>query len=330
MQNLFNPVSIAGGYWTGSSAIVDLLSEHTQCTIVPDEFSLFSYGQFFEEVHHPLHGGVIERDLFDQNLIRFEEFNKLEIPLLRSVARYIFALLNMYPSRIFSHRVGMNKKLGGSYANACHRLLHFVRKRAGEPEDRNVEQLNELIFDVLHEAAKAAINKSGGHGRCDGRIAIFDQLVAPPYADYALLALPSLKIISVDRDFRDQYIEVRNRLKRMVSVNSKLRVRPWGEPPDIDPSDSMDFFVKLRKRIEDVKSFQTVNMTQNVLWLNFEDIVLQTEQVAEQVFRFLGLNPSCWHPNSNFNPTVSLKNIGKWKASPYVSEIDCIAMQLGI
>ena len=44
------PVSVSGGFWTGSGAVIDLLYEHPDCSIIPNEFTLFSHGQFFEEV----------------------------------------------------------------------------------------------------------------------------------------------------------------------------------------------------------------------------------------------------------------------------------------
>ena len=54
------PLSVAGGYWTGSSAVVDILAEHENCNVVPGEFSVFSFGQFFKEVFDPLYSKKID------------------------------------------------------------------------------------------------------------------------------------------------------------------------------------------------------------------------------------------------------------------------------
>ena len=56
----YSAVSVAGGYWTGSSAVIDLLNEHRLCAIVENEFTLFSYGQFFKEVYIPILDGYCD------------------------------------------------------------------------------------------------------------------------------------------------------------------------------------------------------------------------------------------------------------------------------
>ena len=52
-------VSVSGTYWSGSSILVDIFSEHPSSRIVPDEFSIFSYGQLFYELNNAFSGSLI-------------------------------------------------------------------------------------------------------------------------------------------------------------------------------------------------------------------------------------------------------------------------------
>ena len=69
----FSPISVSGCFWSGSGAIVDLLSEHPDCNIIPNEFTLFSYGQFFNEVIEALLQKKKINSSYQYNLRRFDQ-----------------------------------------------------------------------------------------------------------------------------------------------------------------------------------------------------------------------------------------------------------------
>ncbi len=93
-----HPVSVAGGYWTRSSALVDLLAEHRHCSMVPGEFSLFSFGQLFQQVTHPLLEGEPVGAAFQGNLLRMSTFNQAErLPRVSGMERRLCRLLGLYP-----------------------------------------------------------------------------------------------------------------------------------------------------------------------------------------------------------------------------------------
>jgi len=321
------PLSVAGGYWTGSSTIVDLLAEHSECTIVPEEFTLFSFGQFFQEVYSPLVTGSPPSDLFDKNLFRLCEFNRSDIYPLRAVFRRIFGLLGMYPKLFFSQRQNMKERLGGEYSKYCDRLvkaLQDIRKTNGQYD---ISELHFLFNKVLEEAAKGADHADS---RKHLKFGVFDQLVAPPYIQDASIAIPGLRYINVDRDWRDQYVSMREPFRRMMARNRQLGVRPWDENlKDIENS-PIPFFLGLRKKINRVKEAQANG---EMLWVWYEDVVLNRDVTAKKVFDFLDLDPTLWTPDQYLHPEVSRKRIhkwkkGKWLESPLKEELEILGEEL--
>ena len=115
-MNLQAPsVSVSGCYWTGSSAIIDLLEEHNSCIVFPEEFSAFSYGQFFEEALQLSDLENYNKRNLQKNITRFVKFNESEAPIIFSVIRRFCNLLNIHPESLFHIKMGMNKKLGKNY-----------------------------------------------------------------------------------------------------------------------------------------------------------------------------------------------------------------------
>jgi hypothetical protein len=301
-------LSVAGGYWTGSSAVVDLLREHPHCAIIEGEFLLFSFGQLLDEFVSPVIAGHLPEPRAARNLDRFEEFNNQEpLKLFRAIARRIGRLVGVYPHLFFSPRAGMANRLGSAYRAASTELLYMLRRAQRERVD--VGELK-ACFDALLRAAVAGCQPMPPGTR---RVGVFDQLIAPPYIDAATTAMPSLRYINIDRDWRDQYISMRNDYWPMVRRNWSLGVRPWRENYD-DPKtlsrSPVTYFANLRTRIDAVKRAQQGN--KSVLWLTFEDIVRHPRETARTVFDFLELDESLWGPNTRFHPEVSAKRIRKW------------------
>ena len=102
---------------------------------------------------------------------------------------------------------------------------------------------NNLAFlpSIMHSVARSPISYSKSH-------LIYDQLISPFYLQDAL-ALPHIKVICVDRDYRDQYVSLR-RVINVYYVNSSLLTLPCHDsyPTAHRPSDFINFFVDLRLR----------------------------------------------------------------------------------
>jgi len=321
----FSPISVSGCFWSGSGAIVGLLSEHPDCNIIPNEFTLFSYGQFFNEVIEALLQKKKIDSAYQYNLRRFEEFNKSEPPIILSALRYFCAKIGVFPRWLFAFKLGMSNVLGERYLSACNELLNELNSPVSI-NNIDLDKICLLINNVLFEASKGSDNINE-----DPIVTVFDQMISPPYASSAWAALPNLKLICVDRDWRDQYVEVRDQISRMIRVKQVLGVKFWGL--DIYSDDwkkPVDIFIRLRNKIDHVKNQHLQNADKRLIWINFEDIIYDTKKTAQTVFDFLNLDVSKWIPNRYLIPQNSILNIGKWRNSRYVKEIEIIKEQIEI
>lgn len=320
-------LSISGSYWTGSSAVIDLLKEHNDCFIVPEEFAVFSYGQFFKEVYDPISKGNVLDDKQFLNLIRIIKFNESEPKYLYSLARYLCRLMGIVPLEIFHKRMGMSKMLGKKYHDCCIDLYEYLEVSANDISSLDISTINKLIRRILIEAANH-IGKENVIKSFDKDWIIFDQLVAPPYGKYAIPAIPDLHLIHVNRDWRDQYVDIRNRLGPMIKIHAHLSLKPYGEKLEMQKLEPLDFFVELVKLTNSVKKEYLDHKEDNILWLEFENIVFNTESTAQEIFNFLEISPNNWERNTIFLPNISKKNIGQWKTCPWQDEIKYIEEKL--
>ncbi len=308
-REAFIPVSVSGGYWTGSSAVVDLLGEHQDCRVVPGEFTLFSFGQWFKEVYAPLAHGRLSPCKFRENQERFESFNKSDRFPVRAIGRKICSMIQFYTPLFFSRRAGMASKLGAQYVSACERLTRAIVTCGCSKEVPDIAQISALVQFVLESAANSV-----GPVRSDRQLVnVFDQLVAPPYVPYAEEAEPRIRCINVDRDWRDQYISIRPNVSKLTAVNARLGVKPWDEEFTHDGGSPIQYFLKLREMIEKAKGAFEEPGNRNRLWVDYEDVVLETAVTARRIFDFLQIDFDRWIPNTGFYPEVSRRRIGKWR-----------------
>lgn len=200
MPTTVKSVSVSGCYWSGSSVIIDILAEHSSCVVVPEEFSAYSYGQFFEEVIYPLTQGQYNKQKLENNLNRFLIFNKSEPPILFSIVRRLCHLLRYYPEGLFQRRMGLSKILGKQYQDCCQTFASYLRELEKNPSKVSSRYLCSIINQILVEASKGALLNVGRSMPDDKLLGIFDQLMAAPYAESTLPFLPDTKFVNVDRD----------------------------------------------------------------------------------------------------------------------------------
>jgi hypothetical protein len=326
MSTEITSVSVSGCYWTGSSAVLDLLKEHSSCVIIPDEFSAYSYGQFFEEVLHPLREGIFHKSAIEKNLTRFIEFNKNEPPILFAVIRRFCHLISFYPEQLFYRRMGIGTILGKKYRAACESFVVHLRELEKDIGPVGTEHLLKLLDQILVEGTCGALSNISRAMPEQKLIGVFDQFIAAPYIEFAKPWLPDTKFINVDRDWRDQYVEMRPEMDRMIKVNNSIGARPWAEHITDRLPTKIDFFVGLRKRVELLKARRDKNA--QTIWLKFEDLVTDVDRVAVDLFDFLDIDKENWSPGTVFIPTKSATNIGKWRKSPYQDELEIIEFEL--
>lgn len=227
--------------------------------------------------------------------------------------------MKFYPKILTAARTGMGARLGETYVEACDALTVSVAEVSqGRGGDARVKQdFNQLLQSI---AASMVKPQSAGGG-----YVVLDQFIGPTYAEAAIRFAPGIKFIFVDRDWRDQYAEVRGLLRSMMTANARLGVRPMGEDLGDYQLPEMEFFVNLRRRIQRCRDLHAASYANNVLWVDFEEVVEDTNRTAERIFGFLDLDMAGWRPNTCLHPEFSRKNIGKWRRSEYSAEIERLA-----
>lgn len=102
------------------------------------------------------------------------------------------------------------------------------------------------------------------------------------------------KMIVVDRDPRDIYIDL---------VNNRMRIGS-----DLYRTNDVRKYITWHKKS---REFQTNN---NVLFVRFEELIFNYTQTVQRILDFLGLNSETHILKQKFfNPDISIKNIGMWK-----------------
>jgi hypothetical protein len=308
----FQPVSVAGGYWTGSSAVVDLLQEHECCVVVPEEFTLFSFGQFFKDVYLPLTEGGIDPVLLSGSMKRFDAFNRSDLYPLRSILRVVCRKLKIFPRPLFRRRAGMARTLGPEYDAACRALSGLVKKWPLPRQDASDPALSAAVVKTIDAAIEASRQRLADGTKSKAYIGVFDQIIAPPYAAYTTPAVPKMKYINVDRHWKDQYISLRDIYHTMLGVNHHTGVRPWDENlEELLNLGPVAYFTRIRDLIDQAKIAQKDRS--DTIWLDFEELIFDRDNTADKIFSFLGISRDSWSPDSCFHPEKSGRNTRKWE-----------------
>ncbi|SDW85805.1 Sulfotransferase family protein [Hydrobacter penzbergensis] len=139
---------------------------------------------------------------------------------------------------------------------------------------------------------------------------VLHNAVEPFYPMAGLNLFENAKAIIVDRDPRDIYAS--NFVRHGVHVPAAEVKRHWDLKLGITGAANIDVFIKRQKMIHD--KIDTSLDTENVLRLNFEEIVLNYEDTLTKIYGFLGETSQAHiRKKEFFQPSLSEKNIGIWK-----------------
>ncbi|WP_018127118.1 hypothetical protein [Balneola vulgaris] len=314
----FEIISVSGGFWTGSGALIDLIKESDDCIIVPTEFTLFTHGQFFDTLDKVLESGNLEqhRSRLENDIYRFTKFNKSEVPKVYSTLRYGLDKLNLYPKSLVVRRAGFGKRFGKAYSQSCEKLSVYLEDVLSNKKSISESKIREILEEIFNTIAEYYTSKNGK----DGFKLVFDQMIAPAYINSFNRFMPRAKVLVVDRNWKDQYIEIRNELKRMVNTKIALDVEANGLELESKHLKASEFIIGIRELLL-AQKIQLSKMSY-VHWLSFEELIGNYEDEVKRVKKFLGIDISNEKRQSRFKPHISKKNIGKWKESPFRDEIE--------
>ena len=299
-------VSVQGSGYSGSGTVIDLLREIPQATVfghVGSNGSLTTLskkniGFEFELVR--LAGGLFEIEkLIDSSNIfindalikRFIQLFEHEFPKIQTVFNDKKVLCDLFVN-FFNNIVDFSlDNLPYEYFNPAlkykeqENAIYFLKKQTRDEFIRHCADLLAGIFTL------AGNNK----------LLVLDQFFTCGENDFQRNEkyIPNLKTIFVQRDPRDIFMS--------GLINNDMWV----------PYYDVEKFVKWYNYLS--QNFLLSN--ENTLCLRFEDIVLNYETEKNKIFQFLSLTSND-HVNikQNFNPSISMKNIGLWKSREDLKE----------
>jgi hypothetical protein len=129
-------------------------------------------------------------------------------------------------------------------------------------------------------------------------IVVLDNAIPVSNIKNGLKYFNSIKMVIVDRDIRDVYVELK-RKKLMIGNEIYLN----------DDVEKYIYWAKtLRKQNEYIDD--------RLLRIQFEDLILDYHNVLQQIIQFLGDDMEHQEQFKFFDPSKSIKNIGIWKDYP--------------
>lgn len=305
-------VAVTGYFGTGSSAVIDLLKEYKNVTVVPEngrayEHSVFFVpGGLFELCSKLLHGNspqgsdMVVNDfidamkrLNDNDFGWFGSYKKLfGNRFMDIVLRFVDRISEKRTTSNSNHELKVRFSLAKALAQYA---LHIAKGRKvsqygkwyvedGKPVYFSMPSENEL-YEAAREFTDAYFHLF--ETATTSTHIVLDHLIWPQQADtYSKCFDETLKIIVVDRDPRDVYISDQHL---------------WATPHF--PSD-MNVFIEEWRR-----SHLPVSTASNVLHVHFEDLVYNYENTTVEIETFLNI------PHENhirckefFRPEMSIEN----------------------
>lgn len=129
---------------------------------------------------------------------------------------------------------------------------------------------------------------------------VLDQAVSPVNVSRYIRYFDNLKVIVVNRDPRDIYIE---------SVSRNERVLPK------DPYQFCKVYRDTRQSVDGIHNCEYA------MYINFEDMIYHYDDMVKKICDFLEIdNKHHINPKEKFNPDISIKNTRLWEKFPEYSE----------
>ena len=282
-------VNVGGGYWTGSSAVVDLLNEHRDFKIVPGEFTLFSYGQIFPDYIVPRFKNEKTDHYGNSCLSRFRRFNSKDYGKIYSAARLLCRkVLGIYPEFLFSDRVPQQLQGNKDYQTSCARLFDLLSSDEITDRESASKEFIECLASVFETISLCNVRINN---KRMSKSIVLDQFIAPTYVEQYCQFDEKTKHVFVDRDWKDQFYYLYDNILQMNFRNSRISLRPFGESRS-ESSDIVEIFCSIRHRMINARNSLANNS--NTLFLDFESLVENRDYEAHRIFNFLGSEADGW------------------------------------
>lgn len=302
---------------TGSSAVFDFLKEFKELQVSNDTEFKYTYKiDGLQDLHFHLCEKYSKSSSGDAAILRFKKASQFyKIPfLMKSISwkdyrritdNYIDSLIQgefigieNYDYENCSYMksmvtLGFKKIVAKYYEKVTGKPYNFWPFRklyiCIEPEnfmEKSRNYIQEIIKAMGFDLTRPVVLNQPFEGNCPEN--------SFPYFD-------NPKAIIIDRDIRDVY-----------TAHQKIY---YGEGR-FSPRQNVKAFIEQYKQIR--KHQQKIN-TEQKLYIQFEDFILNYEKVSQQIIDFLHLKEHNY-PKKYFNPSISINNIQIYKKYPELEE----------
>lgn len=312
-ETKYHIVIVGGFHGSGSSAVIDLLTEFDIFKNLNSEFRLLVDPDGIMNLENNLinNWSPFQSDMaikrfkrLINNLSRVYRFPYFGLDLTKKLGKEFISLSNEYINKLLSFSYngmwyGINnpiwwmgnklkRKFGINLFN-CNRCIYVSFKK-----DRFIA----ITKNYLEQLFKINVDKKT-------KYIILDEGDASLNPDRVLKYFNSAKMIIVHRDPRDNFVGALK--NNFVFIPSEVRI-----------------FIKWYKCLQEQTSMYS-NVNNKVLRIQFEDLVLKYDETLKNILQFLSVkNYKHIHKKKYFNPGISIKNIGIWKDYKNKHEIELI------
>ena len=300
---------IASGYgWSGSSACTDLLKEFDGMDGINNEFRIIkdpnglidlesALIDNWEFIRHDVairdflsYCDVLSRgaNFFSKNGKGFSE--KLSVDFKFLCEEYILSLMDLkYKGNTFVHRYNLSR---------LHSIIMRIKSKlkidnynnmnlSRPSRDKFIKETRKLVNDLFLTYA----HKNQLH------TIVLHQAISPSNIKKSLKYCDNVKLILVDRDPRDIYMD-------MVELKVLLGV-------DLSSNESAENYILWHKLLREKNANNANNV--NVLNIKFEDLIMDYNNQVSKIVDFCGIKSNHSRNKQLFDPEVSRKNIGIWR-----------------
>lgn len=287
---MLNKILIINGYgWSGSGLLIDVLKKHSNCFSIDKEIRFFKDSGGIIDLYNSLDNSHSVFN-YDVELNRFLKLSEISIRKNNiKLGLDLESKINL-KSDILDYINFLKKKSFKSdafvfhYYNSITNIILWKLKRRFNLKIKEIHYLppnkNDFICETRNLFSKFILDKYD--------YTILDQLTTSVDNNYTQIFFHDSKIINVDRDPRDIYIDYKN--SRDVILNPKQ-------------------FVYLYKHLRNNK----LEPKKNTLNIEFEKLVNDCEVQLKIIFDFLNINFTSKNDEVYKYIEQSKKNIGKYK-----------------
>lgn len=306
-------LACAGFGYTGSSIVSDYLSEYENIDVRAGSFEfrfLHDYGgvSFLEDslvnnYHKQSSDGAIHQflkliDYYSGNIFA-KKYNKWFGGKFKDISEeFVDELIDAnWKGWLETHAIEQSSLVRLICYQIIPRIKHFVyRGRIAHYYPQDMIYFSSPNKEYFQYCVKLYLNKlfSVIDPNHEKEYLYFDQIVPPTNIERYLDYFDDIKVIVVDRDPRDLYIQ-----------NKFLTKESW-IPNDVNT------FIKVYRGQR--RNIVKEPRNSNVMRINFEYAIYYYEDFENEIMAFLGLNKlQHINPKKSFNPMISIKNTKLWE-----------------